>query len=118
MSQQFSYQSYRYEYRQDSKLRSRGPELIVSIKACHVGLIRSLLLSNPTLNLLKRNYRMEPWRGGRMETKRAYKGRDNSQSGDWSRILPRCFTRARVRCHSLMRRLAVKTVMFAASANS
>ena len=53
-----------------------------------------------------------------METKRAYTGRENSQSGDWSRILPRRFTRARVRCHSLVRRLAVKTVMFAASANS
>jgi hypothetical protein len=32
-----------------------------------------------------------------METKRAYTGRDNGQSGDWSRILPRRFTRARVR---------------------
>ena len=39
-------------------------------------------------------------------------------SGDRRRTLPRRFTRARLRCHSLIRRLAVKCETFAAFAKS
>ena len=41
-----------------------------------------------------------------------------SRSGERSSTLPRRFTRARLRCHALIRRLAVNGVTFAAFANS
>ncbi len=49
---------------------------------------------------------------------RDYTVRKNSRSDDRSSSLPRRFTRAPLRCHSLIKRLVVKDVTFAAFANS
>ena len=112
-----------------TKAREEGDsvKLIAAVKASHAGLIPWLPPSNQTKAHTHFHYfelalgAIMGWNSNgkpELQSSRNYIVRKNSRSGDRSRTLPRRFTKARSRCHWLIRRLAVKGVTFAALGNA